>query len=156
MADVDELYGELKEDLQALSSPLFGFAEHQVRKRGAFLPFGAALARSGEVTLHAASDGKEVASSTEILPILHEGLRSAAAANDSAAVAVCEWVKITPEGGEQTDAVKVLVEHERGLTIAFYVPCRRRVLFGWRFDAMFVKPAEPEVRPSWKRHAAQQ
>ena len=156
MAEVDALYGELKGDLQALSSPLFGFAEQQVRKRGAFLPFGAALERNGEVTLHAASDGEEVTSSTEILPILHQGLRSAAAEHDSSAVAVCEWVKITPQGGEQTDAVKVLVEHERGLTIAFYVPCRRRALFGWRFDAMFVKPATPEVRPLWKRHPVQQ
>jgi hypothetical protein len=156
MADVDELYGELKEELQALSSPLFGFAEQQVRKRGAFLPFGAALERSGEVTLHAATDGDEVTSSSELLPILHDGLRSAVGQRDSSAVAVCEWVKITPEGGEQTDAVKVLVEHERGLTIAFYVPCRRRALLGWRFDAMFVKSAAPEVRPLWKRHAVQQ
>ena len=97
-----------------------------------------------------------MASTTEILPILHEGLRSVVAEHDSQAVAVCEWVSITPEGGKPTEAVKVLLEHERGLTIAFYVPCRRRTLLGWRFDAMFVKPAEPEVRPSWKRHAAQQ
>lgn len=118
--------------------------------------FGAALARGGEVALHAASDGKEVTSSIDLLPILHEGLRSATTEHDASAVAVCEWVQITPEGGEQTDAVKVLVEHERGLTMAFYMPCRRRALLGWRFDAMFVKPAEAGVRPRWKRHAALQ
>lgn len=150
MADSDNLYGELKEQLQALSSPLFEFAEQQVRTRNAFLPFGAALARSGEVSLHAASASEDVTSPSEVLPILHEGLRSSVAEHDLSAVAVCEWVRITPDGGTATDAVKVLVEHERGLTVAFYVPCRRRVLFGWRFDAMFAKPAEPEVKPSWR------
>jgi hypothetical protein len=152
----DNLYGELKEQLQALSSPLFEFAEQQVRRRNAFLPFGAALTRNGEVALHAASAGEEVTSPSEVLPILHEGLRSSVAEQDLSAVAVCEWVRITPEGRAATDAVKVLVEHERGLTVAFYVPCRRRLLFGWRFGAMFVKPAEPEVKPSWNARAGQQ
>jgi hypothetical protein len=156
MADSDNLYGELKEELQALSSPLFAFAEQQVRRRNAFLPFGAALARNGEVNLHAAAAGEDVTSLAEVLPILHEGLRSSVAEQDLVAVAVCEWVRITPDGRAATDAVKVLVEHERGLTVAFYVPCQRRVLFGWRFDTMFAKPAEPEVKPSWKANAAQQ
>jgi hypothetical protein len=155
MTEFDALYGELKGDLQTLSSPLFEFAEQQVRKVGAFLPFGAALARNGKVSLHAASSGENVASSSEILPLLHEGLRSAVAEYDLSAVAVCEWVNITLEGGERSDAVKVLVEHERGLTIAFYVPCRRRALLGWRFDALFGKPADPEVKPSWKGNAAE-
>jgi hypothetical protein len=155
MADRDELYGQLKGELQALSGPLFDFAEQQVRKRGAFLPFAAVLTRNRKVSLRAASSGKQTASNADILPVLHEGLREATTEHDLSAVAVCEWVKITPEGGQQTDAIKVLVEHERGLTVAFYMPCRRKPLFGWRFDGVFAKAADPEVRPRWKGDAAQ-
>ena len=147
MMDADALYAEIKPDLERISSPLFEFGEQQVRKRGAFLPFGASLTRSGEIGLKAASTGEEVESGVEVLPILHEGLRASVAQGGVSAVAVCEWVKITPEGGKQTDAMKVLVEHERGLTIAFYVPCHKRMFGGWVFEGMFALPAEPEVRP---------
>jgi hypothetical protein len=157
MTDVASLYRELKVDLERVSSPLFDCAQQQVRKRGAFLPFGASLSNKGELALHAGSTGEELVSSTEVLPLLHAGLRTAAAQGGLSAVAVCEWVKITPDGGEQTDAIKVLVEHERGLTVAFYVPCRRRRLLGsWRFAATLAKSAEPEVQPWRNRAAAEQ
>ena len=150
MSDISALYRDLKPDLEQVSGPLLEFAQQQVRKRGAFLPFGATLNRSGEVALQAGSSGEEVESAGDVLPILHAGLRATAARGDVAAVAVCEWVKITPEGSGQTDAVKVLVEHERGLTIAFHVPCRRRMLGGWQFGDVLAKAVEPEVRP-WHR-----
>ena len=156
MTDTDGLYHELRGELQALSSPLFEFAEQQVRKRGSFVPFGAGLTKDGEVSLHAASSGEDIVSSSAILPLLHEGLRSAVREHALAAVGVCEWVNITREGSQKSDAVKVLVEHERGLTVAFYVPCRRRLFRGWQFEAMFVRPADPEVRPAWRRDVAQQ
>jgi hypothetical protein len=147
--DLDALYQELQPDLDRISSPLFEFAEQQVRKRGAFLPFGASLNRSGEITFEAATGGEDMESAIELLPILHEGIRATVAQGEVSAVAVCEWVKITPEGGKQTDAMKVLVEHERGLTVAFYVPCHKRLLGNWNFEVMFAQSAEPEVRP-WK------
>ena len=147
MIDVDALYKELQADFDRVSSPLFEFAEQQVRKRGAFLPFGGILKHNGKINLEAASSGQEMESGTEVLPILHEGLRSSVAQGEVSPVAVCEWVKITREGGKQTDAMKVLVEHERGLTVAFYVPCHRRMFGGWNFEGMFAQPAEPEVRP---------
>ena len=153
MTDIDALYAELKSDLESISSPLFEFGEQPVRKRGAFLPFGATLTGSGEIGLDAATSGEEMESAVEVLPILHEGLRAKVAQGDFSAVAVCEWVKITPEGGKQTDAMKVLVEHERGLTVAFYVTCHKRVFGGWNFEGMFVQPAEPEVRPWGSNHA---
>lgn len=88
---------------------------------------------------------EDIASSTEVLPILHDGLRAAAADSATAAIAVCERVKITPEGGSQTDAIKVLVEHARGLAVAFYLPCHKRLLRGWQFGEIMALPAKPEV-----------
>lgn len=145
MGDIETLYGELKGDFQTISEPLFDFARQQLRRCGMFLPFGASLSRDGKVTLNAASTGQDIASSTEVLPILHDGLRSEGANSATAAVAVCERVMMTPEGGSQTDAIKVLVEHARGLTVAFYQPCRKRLLLGWRFAEIVAVPAKPEV-----------
>jgi hypothetical protein len=149
MSDSDTLYRDLKTDLQAVSGPLFEFAQQQVQKRGTFLPFGATLQPGGAVSLKAAWTGEDMASSAESLPLLHDGLRADAIQSEVLAVAVCEWVKITPAGGSQTDAIKVLVEHARGLTIAFYMPCHKPLLRGWRFGDVIARAAEPEVRP-WK------
>lgn len=145
MNDFDALYRELKNDVQLIAGPLFDFAEQQVRKRGAFLPFGASLNNLGDVVLQAASSGGEVTNSGEILPAMHACLRAVGRTPDTAAVAVCEWVKITREGDAQTDAVKVLVEHIRGLTVALYVPCRKRVIGGWQFGDTFAIRVQPEI-----------
>jgi hypothetical protein len=142
--DFDALYAESKQDLQLASEPLFEFAEQQVAKRGAFLPFAAMLDSAGKVSLHGAAGEHEMASPAEILPLLHDGLRSSLT-SDTRAVAVCEWVKITPEGGSQTDAIKVLVEHANGLTVAFYLPMHRRLLGKWEPGDMLVIPAQPEI-----------
>lgn len=151
--DVDTLYQEVKADLDQLASPLFELAEQHVRKRGTFLPFGAILKRGGEITLEAATSGAEFESSLEVLPILHEGLRATVKQGGVEALAICESVKITLEGRKQTDAMKVLVEHERGLTVAFYVPCHKSIFGKWTFEGMFVQPAEPEVN-AWDSHDA--
>ena len=147
MADKEALYEELKNDLDRIVGPLFELGEQHIRKHNTFLPFGATLLESGQVGLEAATSGEEIESSIEVLPVLHDGLRSRVQEGGVSAIAICEWVHITLEGGRQTDAMKVLVEHERGLTVAFYVPCHENFLSGWQFEAMFVQPAEGEVCP---------
>jgi hypothetical protein len=144
MPEEDALFAELK---QLIISPLFEFGEQQVRKRGGFYPFGATLRRNGEVAMEATYLSEDKPSHSDVLSMLHAGLRDSVEKGDVSAVGVCEWVKITPEGGKQTDAMKVLVEHERGLIVAFYVPCQRRVFRGWSFEDVFAKSAEGEVRP---------
>jgi hypothetical protein len=116
MNDTDTLYKDLQTDLDRISGPLFEFGEQQVR-----------------------SSGAEFESSIEVLPLLHEGLRATVKQGGISAVTICEWVKITREGGKQTDAMKVLVEHERGLTVAFYVPCHKSTFSGWTFEGMFAQ-----------------
>jgi len=145
MSSFETLYSELKDDFQVITEPLVDFARQQLHKRGMFLPFGASLAGDGEVTLKTAWTGQDTASSTEVLPILHDGLRATAADSGTVAIAVCEWVKITLEDGSQTNAIKVLIEHARGLAVAFYLPCHKRLLRGWQFGEMIALPAKPEV-----------
>jgi hypothetical protein len=45
--------------------------------------------------------------------------------------------------------MKVLVEHKRGLSVAFYVPCQKKFMKGWQFETMFALSAEAEVK-AWE------
>lgn len=80
MTTPDELYSEVKADIAAVADPLFDFSEQCLRKRGNFLPHGAVLDASGKVTLVAAAPDtrEDTTNSTEVLPILREGLRAEA------------------------------------------------------------------------------
>ena len=143
--DLGDLYAAAKADLNSISTPLFEMAVSLVDKRGTFLPFGAVLDAAGQTQLHAATGEHEITNSVEVLPRLHEGLR-ASLQPDSRAVAVCEWVKITPPGSKQTDAIKVLVEHSNGLVMALYLPMRKKLLGRWETGELIGNPAKPEVR----------
>jgi hypothetical protein len=149
--DEQQLFDAARDDLQAICDFLMGFAEGQVRDCGAFLPFGVSMDTSGKLTAEAASDGEDQSTATEILPLLHEGLRTKEP-SQVRAVGVCEWVKITPEGGSQTDAIKVLVEHTNGLTVAFYLPMKKKMLGKWEAGELMLVGAEPEVG-LWSRPA---
>jgi len=148
MTSADTLYSLLKPDIEALASPLFDASQVFVRNRGAFLPHGAVLTPSGEVRLVAAAPpGFETraVSAPEVLPLLHQALRATANREGAVAVAVSEDVTITPEGQKPTKAIKVLVEHRRGLTVALYLPFDHSFLKGCSFGTMLVLPASPEV-----------
>lgn len=146
---MDDLFAELKPQIEALAEPLFGASEGFVRRRGGFLPHGAVLEAGDDVRLiMAAPDDLDApVSSGVILPRLHEALRAEARNHDVAAIAVCEDVTITPAGQKATKAVKVLVEHRRGLTVALYLPWKRKMLGGHEFGQMMVLAATPEVQP---------
>ena len=148
MTDADALYRELKPDVERLANPLFDASRQFLKKRGAFLPHGAVLTEDGEVRLiMAVPPGFEQrdVSSVELLPALHGALRQAAAEDGVAALAVCEDVRITQEGTGETAAIKVLIEHQRGLCVALYMQYRRK-LFGYAFGGISARPAETEVK----------
>jgi hypothetical protein len=146
---VDNLFAELKPEIEALAEPLFGASEMLVRKRGALFPHGAVLDVGGEVRLvmAGADDLDAAASPAEVLPRLHDALRVSAREGDVTAVAVCEDVTITPAGQKPTKAVKVLIEHRRGLTVALYLPWKQKFLGGPTFGEVMALAADPEVQP---------
>ncbi len=145
----DELYTELKPDLAAVAEQLFAISERFIRENGNFLPHGAILTESNDLEFVAAAPetGSDRAVSSEVLPLLHEGLRAQAKEKDAKAVGVAENVTVALEGQSQTKAVKVLVEHSRGLVVAFYLPFERKLLKGFVFGSTFARLAEPEVKP---------
>jgi len=145
MTDQNELYAELKPDIQTIASTLFDFSQQCIRDRGDFLPHGAVLKADNTIELVGATSGNEIANAPEILPLLHGGLRGLAKEKVLTAIGVAESVTITIPGQAPTKAIKVLFEHRRGLTIALYMPYEKKFLRGHLFGSMFSTPANPEV-----------
>jgi hypothetical protein len=149
----DSLYAELKPDVSLIADQLFEISETLLRKLGNFLPHGAVLTEEGVVKLVAAAGENERAVSTEVLPLLHYGLRHQASETSANAVGVAESVTITLEGQKSTKAIKVLFEHKRGLTVALYLPFEKKFLRGYVMGSVFSLQAEPEVK-AWPQSAA--
>ena len=149
MSATDQMYAELKPDLSAISEQLFTLSETFLRKNGNFLPHGALLKSGGEVVLVAAAPDAEsdLVTSVEVLPLLHRGLRAQGNESHVVAVGVAENVYISQEGHAPTKAIKVLVEHRKGLTVAFYLPFEKKLFRRYDFGPSFAKAAEPEVAP---------
>ena len=142
----DELYAELKGDIAAVANPLFDFSEKCIKERGNFPPHGAVLDANGKVGLVAASpDPNGRSNSTEVLPLLHEGLRAQARERELVAIGVAENVTVTPQGQPSTEAIKVLFEHKRGLVVALYLPFKKKFLRGYSFGQAFTVVTTGEV-----------
>ena len=135
--------------MDALTAPVFEFSELCVRKRGGFLPHGAVLTGNGQIVLVGSSVAgattDTLASPADLLPTLHEGLRETTRKRGGVATAVSEDVTITQDGERPTQAIKVLFEHQRGLTVALYIPFTKSIFRGYRFLSMISKIARPEV-----------
>jgi hypothetical protein len=156
MATADTLYAELKPEIGLLANQLFELSEVFLRKNGNFLPHAAVLTEGGDIKLVAATPDipDDQTNSTEVLPLLHGGLRQQARDIPIKAIGIAENVTVTLEGGQRpTKAVKVLFEHKRGLTIALYLPFEKKLLRGFVFGAPFSLQAEPEVN-AWAENAA--
>lgn len=143
----ENLYSELKSDIEILTEPLFSFSEKCLKKRGNFVPHGATLDSSGVVALVGAdpNNANGMSNSREVLPLLHEGLREQAKKEELIAIGVAENVVVTCEGEAPTQAIKVLFEHKRGLVVALYLPFKKRFFRGYVFGNVFRIKTNSEV-----------
>jgi hypothetical protein len=150
MASVANLYTELKPSIESVATALFELSEKFLRANGNFLPHAAELTDTGEVKLVAADPGRDLTNSSEVLPLLHAGLRGCA--SNVVAIGVAENVTVTLENQRPTQAIKVLFEHKRGLTVALYLPFEKKFLRGYSFGNVFSVAASPEVS-AWTKDA---
>ena len=145
MPDIDALYRELKPDIEKLADPLFELSQTLLEKHGNFLPHAAVLTEEGEVKLVGAAPPDDRTTSTEVLPLLHAGLREMAKTESLKAIGVAESVTVTLEGPKSTKAIKVLFEHARGLNVALYLPFEKKLFRGYLLGTVFSLGAAPEV-----------
>jgi hypothetical protein len=148
LTDEEELYGEVRPDVSALAQPLIELSEKALRERGSFLPHAAALTE-GKIRLVGAmcNTATGVANSTHILPLLRQGLKSMAHERPVTAIGVAETVTVTPDGQAPSQAIKVLLEHHRGLTMALYVPFAQDTAGDIKFGSPLSMFVQPEINP---------
>ena len=142
-----ELYAVIRPDLVSLVSPLSERSEKMLRDHGDFLPHAAVLTSDGKVTMVGAMCNKRdgFANSWHILPMLHDGLRAMANEKDIVAVAVAECVTEIP-GISREPAIKIQVEHQRALAIAFFLPFARDPAGECTFGKTLTVRTEPEIK----------
>jgi hypothetical protein len=145
MDDKQALYTEIKPDMQAVSSSLFDLSKQLLHTQGDFLPHAAVLTAESKLELVGAKGDNELTTALEILPLLHGGLRGLAKQKILSAIGIAESVIITRPGQSATKAIKVLFEHRRGITVALYMPYKRKLLKGYVYDPIFSILADPEV-----------
>lgn len=142
-----ELYALVKPDLGALAGPLAERSEKLLLERGDFLPHAAVLTSDGKVTMVGAmcNTREGFANAWHILPMLHDGLRAMSNEKDITAVGIAECVQEIP-GIAKTRAIKILVEHKRAFTIAFYMPFEQDPGGQYNFGKTVSVQAEPEIK----------
>jgi|HubBroStandDraft_1064217.scaffolds.fasta_scaffold350090_1 hypothetical protein len=137
----DQATEECQNDLDGLLNTTLPFAQQQLDKRGALLPFGAVVDRDGTVRLTAAYDGAELPASHDLLNSLHEGARS-----QRASIRAAAFVADVTVPGEPSDAIRVDVEHADGVAIAVLLPySKRRLGRGIDYEPLRAAPGERHV-----------
>ena len=147
MSSLADLYAELKNDVVAIADPLFEHSQKGLQARDDFLPHAAVLGADGKVVLMGAMTGSKdgQAKSSHIMPMLLDGVRQVAREKVLVAVGLAENVSLT-RGETPMQAIKVLLEHERGLTVAMFLPFHKADTGDYYFGEAFVTPAPPELK----------
>jgi hypothetical protein len=147
MSNAAELYAELKADVVSIADPLFEHCRQGLRARGAFLPHAAVLNAEGRVTLMGAMTGTKdgFANSAQVLAMLHGGIRQLSREKVLVAVAVAESYS-GHRANQPIQAIKVMLEHERGLAVAMFLPFRKTEYGVYNFGDSFVVPAPPALK----------
>ena len=145
MSSLSELYNELKTDVIAIADPLFEQSQKRLEARDDFLPHGAVLNAEGRVIVLGAMTGSKdgQATAAQILPMLQNGIRQMSREKVLVAIGIAENVSLT-RGDMPLQAIKVLLEHERGLTVALFLPFHKAD-GGYYYGEAFVTPAHPSL-----------
>jgi hypothetical protein len=146
MSSLADLYAEVKADVVAIVDPLFEHSQKRLQSKDDFLPHAAVLGTDGKVVMMGAMTGSRngQANAAHILPMLLNGIRQVSREKVLVAVGIAENVSLT-RGDMPMQAIKVLLEHERGLTVAMFLPFYKAEGGEYYFGEAFVTPAPPTL-----------
>jgi hypothetical protein len=103
-----------RDDLDVLLDPLLRFAQHQLRTRDEYFPFGNWMRSDGAWSMVASTMPTEHPLSQEVIDELVTVMRERAAAGEIKAIGICYDVRTTGTDGKKTDAIAVALEHRAG------------------------------------------
>jgi hypothetical protein len=146
MSSLSDLYAELKADVVAIADPLIEQSQKRLQARDDFLPHAALLSAEGKVVLMGAMTGSRdgQANAAHIMPMLLNGVRQVSREKVLVAIGIAENVSLT-RGDMPMQAIKVLLEHERGLNVAMFLPFHKAESGEYYFGEAFVTPAQPAL-----------
>jgi hypothetical protein len=132
--------------LENLMQRIVPIAERILEKEGTFVPYGAALSKEEEVELAGGDPDREYRSSGEVIEAVLEQLRAFAADGRHVAVAMVLDVRVTPpQNEEETDAIRVFLEHETGLNIEAFIPYVKKDGAAVEYGEMFAFPGKARI-----------
>lgn len=111
-----------KEESQQLMDAVLPLAEKLLTEHGEFFPYGGAMTPTGEIVSVAAYDGDEHPPSSELINLLNQAFRSAAAKKEYKATALVYDVRIQLPSGEPSDAIAINLDHESGYSVVVLLP----------------------------------
>ncbi len=146
MSSLSDLYAAVKGDIVALADPLLEESQKQLAVRDDVRPQAAVLSSEGRVLVLGAMTGTQggTATAEQVLAMLQAGIRQMSRERVLSAIAIAQLVFVT-RANEPVQAIRVLVEHERGITVAMNLPF-------WKIDGeysygeAFVTPAAPALK----------
>jgi hypothetical protein len=120
------------------------FAQKMLKKRGAFLPFGAAMGRDGKIKAHAAYEDEEQVDCEILFDMLVQGFQMEA--KELRATGICRDVRVAPAAElEEVDAIEAVVEHSDKVCVHIFVPYRKGFLGRYKFGRTFASQGDVRV-----------
>jgi len=133
-------------DFEKLLGAVIPIAQHMLKDFGAFFPFGAFIARDGEVQLASGVGDPSHLETQEIVEMYLEAYREAAADGNFTSTALCVDVRVHVPGKlEKTDAIEIMLERSGGEALNAFMPYEKHAKSRITYAPLFATPADSRV-----------
>lgn len=114
---------QAQDDLDSLLGPALGFAQQQLDKHGEFYPYAVVVDTDGQQRMVAAETDAEQPASADVITTLVAGLTEQR--ENLRAAAIVADVRLPDQ---ETDAIRVILEHTDRIALSVVLPYRARRL----------------------------
>ena len=136
----------INRDFEKLLGAVIPIAQHMLKDFGAFIPFGAFIARDGEVQLASGVGDPSHLETQEIVEMYLEAYREAAADGNFTSTALCVDVRVQVPGKlEKTDAIEIMLERSGGEALNAFMPYEKHAKSHISYAPLFATPADSRV-----------
>ena len=132
-----------KGELETLMNHVVPFAQQMLGTHGEFYPYGGVLTPLGEIELIGTEDGHGQLTSQAAISMLLTAFRERAISGICKATALVADVRALPEDAEEeTNAIRVSLEHASGLAIDVFIPYEIGEQGQIRYGELFARQGE--------------
>ena len=133
-------------DFKKLLGAVIPIAQRMLKDLGAFIPFGAFIARDGEVQLAGGEGDPSHLETQEIVEMYLEAYRESAADGNIISTALCVDVRVHVPGKlEKIDAIQIMLEHSGGESLNAFMPYEKHAQSDITYAPLFATSSDPRV-----------